>query len=107
MLDEIYPIISTFIFPTTPSNSFIETVCTPNVFIVSFKSTFFLSIFILCCFSKASAMSFAETPPNIFPFSPAFTGIFNNILESFSAIFFASSFSCDFLHFYTCIIAYF
>ena len=74
--------------PTTPSKSLMFTVVTPNTLIGSFKSIFFLSISILYCSFKFSAISFAVIEPNIFWFSPDFTEIFNVILFNFSAYFF-------------------
>ena len=73
MFFQNFDITSIFSFPITPSYSLISIVNIPKVFIVSFKSIFFLSTFMLYCFSRFSAISFEETPPKIFPFSPAFT----------------------------------
>ena len=48
-----FDITSIFSFPTTPSYSLISIVNIPKVFIVSFKSIFFLSTFMLYCFGIA------------------------------------------------------
>ena len=47
---------------------------------------------------KFSAISFDDTPPKIFPFSPVLTCTFNNILSNFCANSIADSFSFDFLN---------
>ena len=76
MKANFYSVTDTVNFPTTPSYNFTSTIYVPNVFICSGKTTFFLSTFILNCFSKLSAISFDVILPNVFPFSPAFVVIF-------------------------------
>ena len=65
---------------------------------VSFTSIFFLSISILYCSFKFSDISFEVTPPNIFPFSPAFTFIVKTSSFNLFATSIASFFSFCFLN---------
>ena len=89
--------MSTVNFAFIPSPNFISTENLPMFFIVSFKTIFFLSISKFCLLLSYCDISLAVIPPNIFPFSPAFTFKSNVILFIFSACFLNSSISKLFL----------